>query len=80
MQWDEEFKRAALASNGEQSGRAVVGVHDHAFTDVVRAAQGAEVTKPAHGAEVTKPAQGVEDTKPKAVEVDAAAATAETKS
>ncbi len=38
--WDEEFKRVALSSNGEQSGRAVTGVHVAAYEDVVASAHG----------------------------------------
>ena len=38
--WDEEFKRVALASNGEQSGRAVSGIHNAAYKNVELAAQG----------------------------------------
>ena len=38
--WDEEFKKVALASNGEQSGRAVSGVHKAAYDDVVLSSQG----------------------------------------
>ena len=38
--WDEAFQQAAFSSNGEQSGRAVVGVHSHAYEDVVASAHG----------------------------------------
>lgn len=38
--WDEEFKRVALSCNGEQSGRAVQGVHVAAYDDVVQSAHG----------------------------------------
>jgi asparagine synthase (glutamine-hydrolysing) len=37
--WDEEFKKV-LGSNGEQSGRAVKGVHLAAYTDVAASAHG----------------------------------------
>lgn len=38
--WDEEFKRVALSTNGEQSGRAVSGIHNSAYKDVEASARG----------------------------------------
>jgi len=41
IEWDEEFKRAALEVGGDQSGRSV-DVHDSAYKDVVAVASGRE--------------------------------------
>jgi len=41
IEWDEAFKKLASATGGECSGRAVSGVHESSYTDVVSIASGA---------------------------------------
>jgi asparagine synthase (glutamine-hydrolysing) len=42
IEWDEAFKKLAAGSGGECSGRSVAGVHESAYSDALKVAQGEE--------------------------------------
>jgi asparagine synthase (glutamine-hydrolysing) len=42
IEWDEAFKQLAAGSGGECSGRSVAGVHEAAYSDALKVAQGEE--------------------------------------
>lgn len=46
IEWDEEFKRLATQVGGDNSGRAVKGVHDSAYDDVAAVVSGSVVKEP----------------------------------
>jgi len=46
IEWDEEFKRLATQVGGDNSGRAVSGVHNSAYADVASTVGGKNATQP----------------------------------
>jgi len=46
IEWDEAFKKLAAGAGGECSGRSVAGVHESAYDDALKTAQGAAELSP----------------------------------
>lgn len=58
IEWDEAFKKLAAGSGGECSGRAIGGVHEAAYADALKVAQGEEAKQNSGSAKKAKIGNG----------------------